>query len=109
MSNSYIWAIIVIVSLGNMLLRMVFVEAYGKIKFHPLVERGLAFVPATVLSSIIMPAVLMPNKEFIAITDNPKLWAALVAATVAWRYRSIFRTLLAGMGSLWLLQWLFAQ
>ena len=107
MSDNYVWTIIVLVTLGNMFMRMVFVEAYGKIKLHPLVERGLAFVPAAVLSSIIMPAVLMPNKQFVPLMENPKLWAALVAALVAWHYRSIFRTLLAGMATLWLLQWLF--
>lgn len=106
MSSSYLWAIIVIVSIGNFVLRALFVEAYGRIKFPPLIERGLNYVPAAVLSAIIAPAVLMPDQQWVAVTNNAQLWAAIVAALVAWYFKSIFRTLIIGIAVYWLLLWL---
>lgn len=106
MSSSYLWTIIIVVTIGNFLLRAIFVEAYGRIKFPPLVERGLNYVPAAVLSAIIAPAVLMPDQQWVSLTDNAQLWAALAAALVAWYFKSIFRTLVVGIAVYWLLLWL---
>ncbi|NLF53668.1 MAG: AzlD domain-containing protein, partial [Thauera phenolivorans] len=39
--------------------------------------------------------------------DGPRPWAALVAAAVAWRSRSVFATIGAGMATLYLLKILF--
>ena len=106
MSDSYLWTIIIVVTVMNFFMRAIFVEAYGRIKFPPLIERGLNYVPAAVLSAIIAPAVLMPDQQWVSLTDNAQLWAAIVAALVAWYFKSIFRTLLIGIAVYWLLLWL---
>lgn len=61
---------------------------------------------AAVLSAIIAPAVLMPDQQWISVTGNAQLWAALAAGLVAWYFKSIFRTLLVGISLYWLLLWL---
>ena len=106
MSSTYLWTIIIVASLMNFFLRAVFVEAYGRIKFPRMVEKGLYYVPAAVLSAIIAPAVLTPGGEWLPLQQNPQLWAALAAGLVAWYYKSIFRTLLVGLLVFWGLQWL---
>ncbi len=106
MSDSYLWGIIVVVTLANFFMRTVFVEAYGKIKYPLLVERGLRYVPAAVLAAIIAPAVLAPSGQWVPLLDNAMLWAAMVSGLVAWYFSSIFRTLLVGILLYWALLWL---
>lgn len=77
----------------------------------PLPERlfaALKYVPAAVLTAIIVPAVLMPDGETLALgLDNPYPIAAIIAVLVAWRTKSLLFTLAAGMAALWILQAVF--
>ncbi len=66
--------------------------------------RALRYVPAAVLSAIIAPELLMPGGAFDLSLGNERLLAGLVAILVAWRTRNVLLTVIAGMGTLWLLQ-----
>lgn len=68
--------------------------------------RALRYVPAAVLSAIIAPELLIPGGVFDLSLGNERLLAGLAAILVAWRTRNVLLTVIVGMGTLWLLQWL---
>ena len=80
----------------------------GRIELPKPVLRALRYVPIAVLTAIIVPAVLIPDGERIVIgTGNSMLIAALVAAVVSWRTKSLLLTIVIGMGMLFVWRWLF--
>lgn len=105
MSDVSLWLLFIGVGVGNFALRLSFIQSYGRFRFPPLLHRALRFVPASVLSALVLPAVIYPGGVTLAPLENPRLWAALVAVLVAWKSRNILLTLIAGMGSLWLFQY----
>jgi len=77
------------------------------VRFPPLVERALAFVPVAVLTAIIVPAVLYPGPGDIQMTwRNPYLVGAVVAAVVSWRWKKLMPTILVGMAMFFLVRWM---
>nr|WP_298684267.1 AzlD domain-containing protein [uncultured Dongia sp.] len=77
------------------------------VRFPPLVERALAFVPVAVLTAIIVPAVLYPSEGDIQLTwRNPYLVGAVVAAVVSWKWQKLMPTILIGMAAFFLARWL---
>jgi branched-subunit amino acid transport protein len=66
--------------------------------------RALRYVPAAVLSAIILPEMLLPGGSFDLSPGNERLLAGLIAVVVAWRTRNVLWTVVAGMVALWLLQ-----
>jgi len=76
-------------------------------RFPPLIERALAFVPVAVLTAIVVPAVLYPKNDALALTwHNPALMAALVTAVVGYVSKNLFATIGIGMATFLLLRWL---
>jgi len=63
----------------------------------PLVRRWLRLVPVAVLSALLFPSLLMQAGQFNTRLDNLYLLAAVPAALVAWRTRSLFGAVLTGM------------
>ena len=63
----------------------------------PWIARWLSFVPATVLSALLLPALLCPEKKLAISLDNIFLFAAIPAFFVAWRFKSFFGTVATGM------------
>lgn len=70
----------------------------------PWLLRSLRYVPAAVLSAIILPELLLSNGTLDVSLSNDRLLAGLVAIIVAWRVRNVFVVVAAGMVILWLLQ-----
>jgi len=64
-------------------------------------------VPASVLAALTLPGFVILHGSLDVSLTNPRLIAGALAALVAWRTRDVLATTVAGMGSLWLLQWLF--
>lgn len=72
--------------------------------------RALRFVPAAVLSALIVPAILFPTGGPLPNpVTNPYLVAGIVAAVVAWARRSLLLTLAVGMIVFWGWRWLLTQ
>ena len=66
--------------------------------FPPALERGLRYVPPTVLTAIIIPAVLIPDGVNIDLSyTNPYLIGAIIAALVGWFSRNLLLTIVIGM------------
>lgn len=78
------------------------------VRFPPLVERALAFVPVAVLTAIIVPATLYPAADQgIQLTYlNPYLVGAVIAAVVSWKWKKLMPTILIGMAAFFVTRWL---
>ena len=101
------WAVIVIVGVLNFLSRLSFIAVFARVEMPPPVGRALRFVPAAMLTAIVVPAVVFVTPGALVFSyTNPKLVAALAAAFIAWATRSAVATMATGMAALWLAQWL---
>ena len=66
---------------------------------HPLIVAWLRLVPPAVLAAMLAPTLLIRESGGIALgLDNLFLWSALIAFAVAWKWQSLFATVLVGMG-----------
>lgn len=68
----------------------------------------LGFVPAAILAALVAPEIFFVDGKLEPGTDNIFLLAALPSIIVAWKTKSLFATLAAGMGAAALLRWGFA-
>lgn len=68
--------------------------------------RGLAYVPPVVLMAIVAPSMLMPAGNRLDLSfGNAYLWAGLVALFIAWRWKNLLLTIVAGMVLFLLWRW----
>jgi branched-subunit amino acid transport protein len=98
-----LWAVIVIVGAFNYLSRLSFIAFFARRSVPPLLARALKYVPAAMLTALILPMVVDWHG---ADTDfaTPKVVAAVVAVACAFVTHSTLKTLAVGMVSLWVLQ-----
>lgn len=75
-----------------------------RLALPPWLLRALRYVPAAVLSAIILPELLLSGGALDISLGNERLLAGLVGILVAWRTRNVLWTVAAGMVALWLLQ-----
>lgn len=104
MSSDALWLTILGIAAGTYLLRLSFIEMWKWLRVPPLLMRALDYVPSAVLAALVLPALLRSGGAIDVSLDNPRLYAGLLAAAVAWYSRSILLTLATGMAALWLLQ-----
>jgi branched-subunit amino acid transport protein len=95
-----IWLIMILAGLLTYSLRLSFIVLVGRRDISPRYLRILRYVPAAVLSAIIFPETLYPDGMLELTIANPRLPAALLAALVAWRTRSVVLTILVGVAAL---------
>mgnify|MGYP001104848787 CR=1 FL=1 len=105
--TSNLWLIMVIIGGGTFVIRFSFIWLFGRGTIRPGIQRTLRFVPAAVLSALIMPSFVLSQQVGWSLA-NPRLWAGLVAAGVAARTHNVLLTILAGMGTLWVLSALWS-
>ena len=101
-----IWITILAAGALTFLIRVSFIFLLGRWQPPAWLAKALRFVPPAVLSAIIFPEVLIRDGNFDLAVNNLRLWAALVAALVAWRTKNVLLTIAAGMAALYLLTWL---
>jgi branched-subunit amino acid transport protein len=107
MSDAMIWTVILVLGAGTFLLRFSFIYLSGRVALPVPVTRALRFVPASVLSALVVPGLTFNHAGVLDISaSNFYLVAGIFAALVAWLTRNMLASLAAGMGALWLLQWL---
>ena len=100
------WIVIFVVGALNYLSRLSFIALFAHVEMPPFVARALRFVPTTMLTAIVVPAVVFSAPGTLAFSyTNPKLVAALVAVLIAWRTKSATATMGGGMIALWIAQW----
>ena len=102
-----LWVVIVGVGALNYLSRLSFIAVFARWSMPPLVARALRFVPAAMLTAIVVPGVALQAPAGADPALAPaKLAAAAIAGLVAWRSRNIPATVACGMLALWGAQWL---
>ena len=102
------WGAVVAIGIGTYLTRLSFIGAFGEREMPAWLERPLRFVAPAVLAAIVLPAVLTPDGSIDVVpATNPRFLAAVVATAAALKWRNVSLVIAVGMGSLWLLDWLF--
>jgi branched-subunit amino acid transport protein len=82
-----VWIVIFAVGALNYLSRLSFIAAFGRRSMPAWLARSLRFVPAAMLTALILPMIAVaPAPDAIA-WANPKVPAAIVAAVVSRRSR----------------------
>jgi branched-subunit amino acid transport protein len=66
--------------------------------------RWLPFVPIAALTALTVPELLLVAGKLGLGSDNPRLWAGLVAIAVAARWRNTLLTIGSGFAAFWLLR-----
>lgn len=101
-----VWLTILVIGVLTYATRLSFILLLGKLPVPEGVRRALHYVPVAVLSAIILPELVLVNGAPALDLGNTRLLAGVIAIMVAWFSRNAILTIAAGMGSLWLLQWL---
>lgn len=69
----------------------------GRIKLSPKFLQILRYVPPTVLTAIVVPAVLMPENELLITLANARLVGAVAAILVGFWQKNLLLTIVVGM------------
>jgi len=99
-----LWMVIFAVGLINYLSRLSFIAVFARRTMPPLLVRALKYVPAAMLTALVLPMIMGDAAAGGAVPFNPKAGAAVLAGVVAFYTRSTLWTLGTGMAALWLLQ-----
>ena len=99
-----LWAVIFVVGAINYLSRLSFIAFFARRTMPPLLARALRYVPAAMLTALVLPMVIDVTPEGFS-PHLPKIIAAVVATVVAWYKVGTLWTLGVGMAALWLLNW----
>lgn len=79
----------------------------GKFNLSPQFLQILRYVPPTVLTAIVVPAVLMPEDHQLWITHtNARLIGAIAAVLIGFWRKNLLLTIVGGMVVFFLWQWL---
>lgn len=97
---------IVCVGVVTYSLRLSMIGLAGRMSLPTRVERALRFVPVAALSALVAPDLAGGASGTALLTQNPRLWAGVIAVFVAWRARNVLLTVVVGMLALWLFMWL---
>lgn len=84
--------------------------AFPDLRFPPLVRQGLHYVPTAVLTAIVVPGMLLPDGQHVALSlDNAYLLAGLAAIAIAAFTRHMLATIGGGLLVFFLLRWALGQ
>jgi branched-subunit amino acid transport protein len=103
-----LWLTILIAGGVTFATRLSFIYLLEKVHMPEWFRRTLRFVPAAVLSAIVLPALIIHDGALNITWKNPQLLSGIIAVAVAWKTKNVLITIAAGMISLLLLQALFA-
>lgn len=98
-----LWIVIVSVGVLNYFSRLSFIAFFANRTMPPLMARALKFVPAAMLTALILP-MIVAGPAGTTVQIDARLPAAIIAAAVAYVIRGTLPTLAAGMLSLWALR-----
>lgn len=99
-----LWTVVAIVGVLNYLSRLSFIAIFARRHVPALLGRAFRYVPAAMLTALVLPMVVAASPGDPALASMPKVIAALVAGVVAFVTHSTLKTLGAGMLTLWALQ-----
>ncbi len=97
-----LWLSIIIIGVLTYGIRLSFILWGDRLTLAPVAQRALRFVPVTILTAIIVPAILEPAGTLDISLGNARLIAGGVAVLVAWRTRNVLATIATGLATLWI-------
>lgn len=100
-----IWLLILSLAAVTLIERISFTLWVGRWSIPPWAERGLGYVPVTVLSALIMPGILRADGLLDLTLLNPKLIAGIVAIVVTQITHNVLLTIIVGMLVFWGMRW----
>lgn len=104
-SHAAIWVATVLIGVCTFAIRFSFIYLFGRIESVPArLRRVLRYVPAAVLAALVVPSVITVEPTAAETLLSDRVLAGAVAAVVAWRTEDVLFTIVAGMGSLWLIR-----
>ncbi len=92
-----LWVLILAAGLITYIIRLSFIFILERVTIPDWFRRSLRYVPAAVLSAILVPELSSWNGKVDLSWNNPQILAGLVAILVAWRTRNVVLTLLSGL------------
>jgi len=98
-----LWAVIFVVGALNYVSRVSFIALFSRRTMPPLLARALRYVPAAMLTALVLPMVVDAGAAGGAWL-TPKVIAAVIATVVAYWKLGTLWTLGVGMVALWTLQ-----
>jgi branched-subunit amino acid transport protein len=101
-----LWWAVIGMGIVTFLARISFIVLPPDTRIPEMLQRSLRYVAAAVLPALVMPDVLFRGVSGGFPFDAYRLVAAIVAALVAWKTRSIMATIGVGMAVLLGLRWL---
>lgn len=99
-----IWVVMIITGLITYAFRLSFIILFEHKDLPLSLQRWLRYVPPAVFAAIIFPEIFVRDGSVVLSSDNPRLFAALIAAIVAWRTKNVLLTILIGMAALLIIQ-----
>ncbi len=99
-----LWLTMVLAGLLTYAIRLSFIVLLGRFAVPDWFRRALRFVPAAVLSALIVPGLFDRAGAMDFSARNPQIWAGILAIAVAWRTKNVLLTIAAGMVALLALQ-----
>ncbi len=99
-----LWLVILLAGLLTFGTRISFILLLDRIKVPDWFRSGLRFVPAAVLSAIILPELATRSATLDISLRNPQLYAGALAVLVAWRTKNVLLTIIVGMVALLVFQ-----
>ena len=104
MSTLTFWLAILGAGAVTFALRLSLIALLGHVEVPHFLERSLRYVPAAVLTAVVIPLLVYQDGAPEVSLGNERLLAGLAAALICWRTRSVPLTLIGGMATLWALQ-----
>ncbi len=101
-----LWLTVIAAGVITYATRASFIAAGDRVKLPASVERALKYVGPASFAAIAAPAALGGDQFSEFGDDVPRLIAVTVAGLVIWRTRNVPASLIAGMGTLWMVLWL---
>ncbi len=102
-SGPTLWWMIVVMGVGALVLRGIFLFARPSQGLPAGFQRALRLAPAAIFSALVVPAVFGASSNPNGL--DPHWVVAGLAVLIAWRTRSMLPTIGGGMVALWLLTW----
>jgi len=99
-----LWLVVIVAGVLTLLIRLSFISLPADWEMPHWAQRALSFVPPAVMTAIVLPELLVRDGHLAANLDNHRLIAGAIAILVAWQFKRIMPTIVAGMAALWLLQ-----
>jgi branched-subunit amino acid transport protein len=98
-----LWGVIFAAGAITFSIRLSFIFILERVTIPDWFKRSLRYVPAAVLSAILVPELTNWNGKMDLTWQNPQIFAGLLAILVAWRTRNVVFTLASGLACFFLL------